>query len=117
MDGNGEEIDGFSWIFSVQIAGADNFLRLGEDERIVRRRIDFHRDDVLHEFDDVVRDAMHLWQCHRFCPDPDVLLCCYESPTARGSDEKALEKVIVYELHGSLSFHGKISSPRVYAFR
>ena len=76
----------------MQIAGADNFLRLGEDERIVRRRIDFHRDNVSHEFDDVVRDAMHLWQCHRFCPDPDVLLCCYESPTVRGSDDKALEK-------------------------
>ena len=60
MDGDGEEVDAFGGIFSVEIAGADDFLRLGEDERIVRRRVDFRRDDVLHELDGVVRDAVDL---------------------------------------------------------
>ena len=66
MDGNGEEIDVLSKVFSLKIAGADDFLRLGEDERIVCRRINIRWDDVLHEFDGVVREAIdnsdiHLW--------------------------------------------------------
>ena len=60
MDGNREIIHAFGRIFSVEISGADDFLRVGEDERIIGRRVDLRRNHVLHKLDSVVRDAVNL---------------------------------------------------------
>ena len=53
-------IDAYSGIFSVEITRADDFLRLGEDEQIVNRRVDIGWDDFLHKLNGVMRDAVHL---------------------------------------------------------